>query len=127
MKMDRYDTDQFDPPAPVVMVEVSKPSSTLSERFKGKIDTGADISVIPNHLVKKWKLIPARIVETCGYDRKMEERRTYYVNVSFKELKLDFIEVISTNRRNVLIGRDVLNKLKISLDGKKLDFEITDP
>lgn len=37
------------------------------------------------------------------------------------------IEVIDVKRKDVLLGRDVLNKLKLLLDEKKLEFEILDP
>lgn len=127
MKMNRYDSEQFDPPAPVIIVEVSKPYSTIFEKSKAKIDTGADISVIPDNWVKEWGLVPARVLPTLGYDRKREERPTYFVNISFDKFKFDFTEVISSDRENVLIGRDILNNLNISLNGKKLEFEITDP
>ena len=43
MKMNRYDTKQFEPPAPAIMVEVSNRYEKMSEKLKGKIDTGADI------------------------------------------------------------------------------------
>jgi predicted aspartyl protease len=125
--MNRYDSEQFDPPAPVIIVAVSKPYSAILEKSKAKIDTGADISVIPDKWVEELSLVPARVLPTLGYDRIRKERPTYFVNISFDKFKFDFIEVISSDRENVLIGRDILNNLNISLNGKKLEFGITDP
>ena len=36
------------------------------------------------------------------------------------------VEVISSKRYDALLGRDVLNKLKIVLNGKALTFDIFD-
>lgn len=131
MKMKTYDAEQYDPPAPIVVAKVSKPYSAIYEERKAKIDTGADMSVIPNEWVEEWSLLPAGTVEVFGYDKKGkkvgEEKPTYFVNVSFNGFSFDFVEVVSADRKDVLIGRDVINKLKILLDGKNLNFEITDP
>jgi hypothetical protein len=37
------------------------------------------------------------------------------------------VEVISAKRQDALLGRDILNQLKTTLDGKTMNFEILDP
>jgi hypothetical protein len=37
------------------------------------------------------------------------------------------VRCIATYRADVLLGRNVLNRILIILDGKKLTFELTDP
>jgi hypothetical protein len=123
-----YDAEQFKPPAPALKVKVSKPFSTFSVERKGKIDCGADKTVIPLFLVWRLELVPAREVTVCGFrNREGRKTPTFYVDISIGELKFDFLEVISAPRENILIGRDILNSLKILLDGKNLSFEISDP
>lgn len=124
--MERYDEKQFDPPAPIVMVKVSNPYAKVSKKSKGKIDTGAFKTAIPEGWVEELGLIQAGETDVSGYDGKIDRKWTYYANISFKECNF-YTEVIPANRKNVLIGRDVLNQLKVLLDGKNLNLEITDP
>lgn len=72
--MPAYDFS-LNPPAPIADVVVAHPTSGVSGVMRGKLDCGADITVIPN----------------------------------------------------VLLGRNVLNRFIIILDGKALRFDIQDP
>lgn len=122
----KYD-DNYEPSAPVVKLTVYKPFSEESVAGVGKIDTGADITVIPNKWVKRLSLIPASIVWVRGYDGRLKEAYTYYVEIRFQDFKFPLVETITSNRQDVLIGRDILNRLKAELDGKTLNFELFDP
>ncbi|MEO0264955.1 MAG: hypothetical protein ABIM17_06915 [candidate division WOR-3 bacterium] len=122
----KYD-DNYEPPAPVVRLTVYKPFSKESITGIGKIDTGADITVIPNKWVRGLSLIPASVVWVRGYDSRLREAYTYYVKIEFQGFKFPLVEILSSNRQDALIGRDILNKLKVELNGKKLDFKLFDP
>ena len=123
--MIKYD-ESFYPPAPVVMVKVYMPFSKRTMKVKGKIDTGADITVIPIKIVKDLSLVPVRIIKISGYDGKVSLKPTYLINISIEGFKFDFIEAIATKRENILIGRNILNRLIVKLNGKQLNFEIFD-
>jgi hypothetical protein len=41
--------------------------------------------------------------------------------------KFSLPRVIALPRQDAILGRDVLNQFIVILDGKELDFEITDP
>lgn len=122
-----YDSREFDPPAPVADVTVSNPVSQLAESGQGKIDTGADITIIPDAWVAKTRLIPAGIVEVASFDGRLAERPAYYVNILIDGFRFELVRVLSTNRTNTLLGRDVLNQLKLTLDAKNLHIHISDP
>ena len=123
--MDRYDST-YDPPAPIVRVEVYNPLRTVSKKANGKMDTGAYISVIPEDWIDEMRLIPAGEEEVSGYDGIRTTRLKYFVHVLFKGYSF-FTDVISSPRTTVLLGRDLLNQLKVLLSGKEDYFDISDP
>ena len=94
-----YDRN-FSPPAPIAQVVITHPvSGTGSGLLQGTLDTGADITVIPETLVSKLGLSAKAYLWARSYDG------TFY-------------------RGNVLIGRNVLNRFLITLDGIKLRFKL---
>lgn len=127
--MDSYDSS-IDPPAPILDVTVSNPhNSTVGViEEKALIDSGAFKTVIPEECVSRLRLVPVRPFSPEGYkiQKKKQEHYSYIVKISFKGLTF-VIEALAVNRKSVLVGRDILNDLKLILDGKNLNFEIIDP
>jgi predicted aspartyl protease len=123
----RYDTSA-DPPAPILPIKLSNPynPSIRAIDVKALIDSGAFMSVIPEDWVGQLGLLPIGDQDTHGYKQGLQNHRTYLVQVSFENMSFG-VEVMAVKRSNMLIGRDVLNTLKLVLDGKNLYFEILDP
>lgn len=123
----KYDS-ALDPPGPMVDVTIrpigrAEPKHTLP----GKLDTGADITVIPPSLVDDLQLIPEMPIAMMSYDGLETERAAYFVDLEIAGHKLESIEVVAAPRNNILLGRDVLNHFSITLNGKDLTFEMWDP
>lgn len=125
--MPRYDPT-YSPPAPILEVTVSNPHNPQVQGIpkEAKIDSGADMTAIPEDLVNALGLIPAREIPTKGYKKGEQTHHTYFVDVSLDGHSF-YTEVMAVERTNVLIGRDILNQLKLILDGKNLNFDIMDP
>ncbi len=93
---------------------------------KAKIDSGASLTVIPDNLVSQWNLQIRRKIRVRGYDGYASERYTYFVDILIGSRRFETTEVTSSRRVNILLGRDVLNKLRIIHDGPRQVVEIHD-
>lgn len=120
-------SSEYTPPAPALTVKFTKPFSTQSRELQAKLDTGADITVIPHLVTGELRLIPAGRISISSFNGREEWRYTYFVNISFLGFELPLVEVISARRRDALLGRNILNLQKAILDGKTLSFELLDP
>lgn len=116
--MARYDAS-FRPPAPVADVILIHPVTKVSTaQLMGKIDSGAGITVIPHSVVVSLDLKPKGQTWTHGYDGIYTPQKVYYVALSLEGKFLSSVRVISVNRRSVLLGRNVINRFNINLNGR---------
>jgi len=122
----RYSSD-YSPPAPSLKIRFTAPLSTRSTELQAKLDTGADITVLPQHVIGELRLIPSSRVSVSSFDGREDWKYTYFVNLSFQHFDFPMTEVIGARRRDALLGRDVLNKVKAILDGKERSFDLLDP
>ena len=122
--MPAYDAS-FNPPAPVVDVAIINPVRRSEfSILRGKLDTGADITVIPEQLVGQLGIRPKGRVWTRGYDGTYVHRLVYYVRLKLEKFELKSVRCIASDRSDVLLGRNVLNRFYIILDAKRLTFEL---
>jgi len=125
--MPRYSTS-LSPPGPVATVRVVHPATGAeSDEFAGKLDTGADMSVLPEMLVRQLGVPPWGRVRAKGFDGSDSLHLVYYVRLVVEGFPLPAVRCMSAHRNDALLGRDVLNQFIVTLDGKHLAFEIRDP
>lgn len=112
----------------MVDVTVVHPITGLSSgTLRAKLDSGADMTVIPERLVAELRMIPRGRVWTRGYDSTYSRRPVYYVRLTVEGFDLPAVRCVAADRTDVLLGRNVLNRFTITLDGKNLAFELQDP
>ena len=92
--------------------------------MRGKLDTGADLSVIPESLISQLSLNARACIWTRSFDGSFSQRPVYYVRFRLEGHELPVIRCVAADRRNVLVGRNVLNRFIITLDGRNLRFEL---
>ena len=119
-----YDTSVL-PPAPflpVWLASLAEDSESIS--VQAKLDTGADLTAIPITLIDRLHLVPAGEIEVEGFDGRHTTIQAYDINLQVDQLKIVGLLVIGLVEDYALLGRDVLNRLRLLLDGPSLITEI---
>ena len=113
------------PPAPflpVRLASLAEHSDSIS--IQAKLDTGADLTAIPAALIERLHLVSAGEIEVEGYDGRRATIQAYDVNLQIDQLTVVGLLVIGFGEDYVLLGREVLNRLRLLLDGPSLTTEI---
>lgn len=119
-----YDSTH-DPPAPVMDVTVASLINRRRRRsLSALLDSGSDITAIPEHLVEKLQLYPVGRLQLEGVDANTSMALTYAVQFTIGELSVARLEVILTGLDFAVVGRDVLNRLFLLLNGPELSFDL---
>ena len=122
--MPAYDRS-FHPPAPVAEVSIAQPVTDIaSGPLRGKLDSGADVTVIPARWITRLGLSPRAAVWARSYDGTYSQRAVYYVRFTIEGHELSAVRCLATDRTDVLVGRNVLNRFVLRLDGKRLRFTL---
>ena len=127
MRMVRYQyVDEISPPAPFVYLTVRNPEHDLaSPEMPALLDSGADRTVIPGKLVTALRLSALRTMLVGGLGNDPHQLFMYSVVIQMRTLQSMEVEVIAHDDESfVLLGRDVLNQLRIVLDGPNQVLEI---
>ena len=117
--MPEYDSENFDPPAPVAHVTLrdSATGATLSDVLM-LLDTGADVTFLPRDAVDQLGIEPVddKVYEVEGFSGE-----TRFVEVA--RLELLFLgkkfkgQFLLTNQPIGILGRNILNSVHLILDG----------
>ncbi len=117
---------QVTPAAPFVHLTVRPPSDgAAGVEVPALIDTGADVSVIPGRLVDELNLIPLDSISAIGFGGHLLTLPTFLVELHIRELSPVLVKVLgSYDEPFALLGRDVLNRFTLLLDGRNFSLEI---
>lgn len=114
-----------EPPAPAFPVRVRHPA--LRDRsldLTGKIDTGADLTAIPVSVVAALTLDRTTDMAVAGFDGLPRRVELYAVQLELPTGERSRLNALAVPADYVLLGRDVLNQLRLLLDGPALSLEI---
>lgn len=121
-----YDPD-FDPPAPTLPITLTHPTdSTRSSNTIAQLDTGADLTALPQAVLDPLNVPPAGDLLVSGYDGRRDRVPMYYLTLTVAGHTLDLLRVVALPGSQALLGRDVLNRFYIRLAGPDLSFDLTD-
>lgn len=74
----------YNPPAPALKARLTKPLSNHSIELEAKLDTGADITVLPEHVVNELRLIPASRLTVSSFNGQEVFRYTYFIDIALR-------------------------------------------
>lgn len=119
-----YNT-QITPPGPFVFVQLRHPQTeSVLSGIPAQVDCAADRTVLPMSLVRQLQLVALDQIPAAGLGGRVEMATTHVVEIGVELLPLHTVEVLAANEPYVLLGRDVLNRHRVVLDGPKQKMEI---
>jgi len=122
-----YNSDYF-PPAPQSEFRYGAPDESLKVGpLRAFVDSGADRTLVPAHYVYSLQLeiYDDKFLLSHLGDRKMVT--TYRLDVGIGNLRLPSIEVVADEDSDeIIIGRNILNMLRVFMDGPKQIVEISE-
>lgn len=123
--MPAYDPNLFDPPAPLARVTLRaiQNGHTVTD-VPMLIDSGSDLTLVPEPSVTELgvELVSSQQVELKGFDEEVSIANSV-------EIDLAFLGLVFRGRLPVInspigiLGRNVLNRFKILLDGPRLNWD----
>ncbi len=121
----RYNT-QLQPPAPFVHLLLRNPADGSElPAVPAQIDTAADLTVLPQALVKNLGLAQIGSMLIGGLGGITYTLPTYVVLVGIHDLAMQPVKVVaSADEAWPLLGRDLLNAVRLTLDGPQSVLEI---
>ncbi len=117
----------YQPPAPVLKVSLAVPDeSPQLGPYQALIDTGADGTFVPTSLLE---ILAVPVAYTAFVRTHVglgsHQVSVYEIDVLFDHMRLPSVEVVADDWGNeVILGRNLLNKLQLLLDGLKQVTEL---
>ena len=122
--MARYDSAGFCPPAPLASVILRNPENGLEETdVPMLLDTGSDVTLVPQIYAKRLNLSVSREFELMGFDNNKSLNQTAQLHLIF-EGKTFRGEYFLIEQDYGIIGRNILNFLNIQFNGKNQVWKI---
>jgi predicted aspartyl protease len=114
----RY-AENWYPPMPVLEIQLGYPEKSLAlGPYTAIVDTGADGTIIPIHLVERLDAPFTDDVRLRGQWGEWHRARMFTVDIGIGSLCLPAVEVVGDEHGDeIILGRNVLNKLRLLLDG----------
>ena len=109
-------------PAVLAGVVRSRPQVRLS----ALIDTGSDITAVPETAVTRLRLYAVGRIEVEGVHAHVETVEIYTVQLSIADLRIREMEVIPTKQPFVILGRDWLETYYLLLNGPEQTFLLSE-
>ena len=123
--MPLYDSDRFDPPAPVASVTLRHPVTGVSlSDVPLLMDSGADVTILPREAVEKLGIVPVanKVYELQGFDGSLQMAEMVQLELVFlhKRFKGQFLLI---DQPVGILGRNILNAVVLLFDGPNVQWD----
>ena len=109
-------SNHYDPPAPVLRSLVSVPEGVTAVEVVALCDTGADITVVPADVIATLGLAEVDEIQVEPYEGEPVTKSVYAAVVQLPGLDSQIARVIPVDSREAILGRDLLNSLRLEMD-----------
>jgi len=117
---------QTDPPAPFISVTITNPLQRRKHvTLPALLDTGSDLTAIPADLVDRLQLYSTGRIFLEDVKGETFPFFTYTVRLTLDKIIISSLKVMSTDLEHVILGRDVLNRFYLHLNGPDLTFDLS--
>jgi hypothetical protein len=123
--MPKYDSVNFDPPAPLAAVTLRNPAAGTSwENIPMLLDSGADVSLVPAECLRRLSasIDSSKVYELAGFDGARSVAQAVHLDLIFvgQTFRGRFLLI---HEEIGIIGRDILNHFTMMLDGPNLTWD----
>jgi hypothetical protein len=126
--MPAYDSNLFNPPAPLARVSLRTPhNSNIVSDVPILIDSGSDLTLIPERSIEELNLDldQNESYELTGFDGYKSLAKSVQLDLVFLSRTFKGRFVVVSSEIGIL-GRNVLNRFALLLDGPGLGWELKD-
>jgi hypothetical protein len=122
---EQYSADGFDPPAPTTKLTVRNPDTGISTEEVFLLDTGAETSLITHRAIV---VLGLQTFEDAQYkieafDGRVSQAKLVFCQILFAHYRFAGDFVVHDADFGI-IGRNILNRFKIVLDGPHQSWEL---
>jgi predicted aspartyl protease len=112
-----YNTS-YEPPIPLVEVNIGIIGQDSSIQVPAIVDSGADGSIIPAQIVQRLNIEPSGWVRIINLDSISRRIPIYLLKISIGSLYIGALHIGGDKTINqMILGRDVLNHFIVTLNG----------
>jgi hypothetical protein len=121
-----YDND-YNPAMPVVDIEIGRAMHNVSLAMKALVDSGADATIIPLNSLQEIRARRSRKMWMRGTAGGRLLVDLYQISLQLGPFVQTLLEVVGSRQNDeVIVGRDVLNHLTVTLKGPASSVEVVE-
>ncbi len=118
----------FLPAAPILSIRLQHPhDDTRATPVQMLIDTGADLTCIPESAVSTLNLEKEHATFVGSYNGTIERRGIFHATLRIENYIIRRVRVVAIPGEIGILGRDILSAFTVTLRGKDQTFDIVDP
>jgi predicted aspartyl protease len=115
----------YQPAAPVIVIYLAYPEANWQVGpISGLVDTGADGTLVPQTILDQIGAPLIDQVRLRSHWGEWHQAHIYVVDFGISQIRLPSIEVVGDGGNEIVLGRNVINSLRLKLDGPRQQVEI---